>query len=355
MLDKLEFNALFIVEGRDDKTLLEQIVDDPIYVLHGYRGISKKRLENIQKLAKNREVILLLDPDFAGHKMRDIICSKINNVHSINVPRKLALKKDNVGIENTNIDDLYDILKKFLKTFKSKKIQGTHVYTTEDMLSFHLIGNKQNREIVSESLNFGYFNAKQLLKNLNKYKIPYTDFLKTFSNIYDKGAIFGKFIPPHLGHLEFIKNASFCVKELIVFLCVDEDRDEKLLDNSTLPKRISVQDRYSFLKNDILELKNVTILILDEKGIASYPNGWLDWSNRVKEKLQEAKKNISVIFTNEPQDIPNYKEYFGVDTIYFDLERNNISISATKIRNDYNKNKKYLSEKTLKFFEEHNG
>lgn len=360
--NKLHLDRVIVVEGKDDKSLISKIVDDPIYLLHGYQGISNTNLKRLKEISKEKKLLLLLDPDFAGKQMRDKIKKVIDNVDELFIPRDLSRKKNNIGIENVSEQILREYLLEYLKNTntKNEKIEKYN-YTYDILIENRLTtseNSKDRRQKLCDILNFPYMNAKSLIKALNEYTIPYDRFYKAMDkvNSWDKvGAIFGKFYPMHKGHLEFIIKASFEVRKLIVFLCVEELRDHNLFLKSTLPKELTNQNRYDILNNELKYVDNIEILILDEKNIPSYPNGWEEWKNRVLEKLDENKYTIDKIFTNEFQDIKEYEKYFKCDVKYFDLERKKIHISATKIRENYEQNKIYLTNFAINLLEDNNG
>lgn len=350
---KLDFNSIFIVEGRDDKQRLSKIVKDPIYVLNGFKGISSRNIKRLQNLSKNKNLILLLDPDFAGKKMSQRFKEKIPNISEINVPRSISMKGDNIGVENIKEDVLKNFLKKHLEKFNNKKIINSYTYTMDDLMQYNLSldGSKERRAKLTESLNLKYLNSKQLLKELNQYNIPYKDFLKALQSVYSSAILFGKFCPPHKGHIDFIKKASKRCKHLTVFLCVEKTRDKKLLENSKYLQNLTNNDRLNILLDGIKELKNVSIYIFDEEGIPSYPNGWQMWTDRVFSFLKEKNIKIDVVFTNEKDDIKNYNKYFKLPSVFLDLNRNAFPVSATMIRNDYLKYKSYLSDFAISIIE----
>ena len=56
------------------------------------------------------------------------------------------------------------------------------------------------------------------------------------------GIIFGKFYPLHIGHVDFIQQASGFVENLYVVVCSDVDRDKKLFEESRMKKMPTVKD-----------------------------------------------------------------------------------------------------------------
>ena len=164
------------------------------------------------------------------------------------------------------------------------------------------------------------------------------------------GLIFGKFYPLHCGHIYLIEKAMSQVDVLHIILGCEESRDKQLFDKSRLPKQPQVSDRFSWLKETFKDRHNIYIHVLDEAGIEFYPNGWQDWSCRVKQILSEHKIKPNVVFTSEPQDVKNHELYFGCQVIIVDANRDFISISATQIRENPYKNWSYIAQAAKPFF-----
>ncbi|OCG42922.1 multifunctional transcriptional regulator/nicotinamide-nucleotide adenylyltransferase/ribosylnicotinamide kinase NadR [Gilliamella sp. Bif1-4] len=164
------------------------------------------------------------------------------------------------------------------------------------------------------------------------------------------GLIFGKFYPLHCGHIYLIEKAMSQVDVLHIILGCEELRDKQLFDKSRLPKQPQVSDRFSWLKETFKDRHNIHIHVLDEAGIEFYPNGWQDWSCRVKQILSEHKIKPNVVFTSEPQDVKNHELYFGCQVIIVDANRDFISISATQIRENPYKNWSYIAQAAKPFF-----
>lgn len=164
------------------------------------------------------------------------------------------------------------------------------------------------------------------------------------------GLIFGKFYPLHSGHIYLIEKAMSQVNELHIFLGCEELRDQQLFDKSHLSKQPKVSDRFTWLKETFKDRHNIHIHVLDEAGIQSYPNGWKDWSDRVKLILNEYKIKPTVIFTSEPQDVKNHELYFGCPAIIIDADRNFMKISATQIRENPYQNWSFIAQAAKPFF-----
>lgn len=371
MLEKIKIDEIVVVEGKDDITNLSRVIDATFFKLNGYNGLSDKKIKVLQELSKNNNILLITDPDFMGKKIRDKINRKITqNIVNLHIPRNESTSiNGNVGIENANDESIIKIFKNYLENRDILKTNGEYIYTVNDLLEKNLIGDKNSRikrELLGDVLNIGYYNSKSLLNILNSMKLPYEKYIDSINIINKKlnknlkvGIIFGKFIPVHKGHINFIKEVSEKVDKLYVTLCLEMERDSKLLLNSTLPKNLTENDRFRFIKKEIELFQNVEILILREEGIKSYPDGWLDWTKRVEKMLLEKEILINTVFTNEIQDVENYKKYFINEKVFskdlevnlIDPKRDEYNVSSTKIRNDYQKYKKYLPDSIYKFFE----
>ena len=75
------------------------------------------------------------------------------------------------------------------------------------------------------------------------------------------GIIFGKFYPLHIGHVDFIQQASGFVENLYVVVCSDVDRDKKLFEESRMKKMPTVKDRLRFVEKNFKHQKNIKIIL----------------------------------------------------------------------------------------------
>ncbi|CAM3101427.1 ribonuclease M5 [Streptobacillus ratti] len=369
-MKKLKIEEIVVVEGRDDVTRLSQVIDATIVQLNGSTGLSKEKISYINELSKRKDILLFTDPDFTGKKIREKINKNIEGkVINIYVSREEATRNGNVGVENINNKKIYDIFSEYLSNkLVSNDNKEKYVYNIDKLLENGLIGDKLSklkREIIGDILKIGYYNSKGLLSMLNCMNISYADFenaVLMMNKKIDKkekvGIIFGKFIPLHMGHVNFIKYASNEVDKLHVLLCVERDRDFNLLINSRLPKILTENDRLYYLKKEVEMLPNVEVHILREEGIAYYPNGWKDWTDRVAKLLKENNIKINTVFTNEIEDKSNYEKYFvnnevfskELDVHLIDPKRFEYNVSSTKIRNDFERYKAYLPKALQDFF-----
>ena len=164
------------------------------------------------------------------------------------------------------------------------------------------------------------------------------------------GVIFGKFYPLHTGHIYLIQRAISQVDELYVILCSDTMRDMELFKDSAMSRQPTINDRIRWLLQTFKYQKNIHIELLEEDGIPAYPNGWQEWSDRVKKLFNEKGINPSCVYSSEPQDVAMYKDLFDLDTVLIDPTRQFMQVSGTQIRQAPLKNWQYIPTEVRPFF-----
>lgn len=164
------------------------------------------------------------------------------------------------------------------------------------------------------------------------------------------GLVFGKFYPLHCGHIYLIECAANQVDELHIMLGCEATRDLRLFEQSRMPKQPQVKDRYNWLQKTFNKRPKIYIHILDEADIPAYPNGWQNWSDRVKAILSEHQVQPTVVFTSEAQDVDNHAYYYNCPVKLIDAERGFVPISATSIRQSPYKKWDFIAKAARPFF-----
>lgn len=346
--------GIIVVEGKDDKTALSRVISANIFILNGMTGANQKKIDYLKDLSKNNTIYLLTDPDFAGEKIREKINKNIPNIINLYAPRSLCKKDSNIGVENLSDSDILDIFKNIRHCEKKKDI-----FSMQDLIDNGLTltdDSKVKREVLGDVLSIGYSNTKQLLKKLNLLNISKEEFYNAMgmvNQMYDKkdkvACIFGKFFPVHKGHISFIKYVSRYCKKVYVYVCEETIRDANLQQKSNLSKNMTINDRRLFVEKELKGYKNICIKVLNEDGITAYPNGWQQWSERVRKTLNRDGVNIDCVFTNEVQDVENYVKYLKLPAYLIDPKRLGYNISSTKIRENPEKYINFIPDSVKKF------
>lgn len=179
----MQIYETIVVEGRDDESAVKQAVDAEIIITHGF-GIKESTFKRIEWAKEKNGVIVFTDPDTAGEIIRKRINKRVKGCKNAYLARKEATKKDNIGIENANVESIMDALKKA----KCVISESTTIFSMEDLIQHNLVAapnSAQRRERAGQILRIGYGNAKQFLNRLNHYGISKDEFNRAVSGGLD--------------------------------------------------------------------------------------------------------------------------------------------------------------------------
>ena len=104
--------------------------------------------------------------------------------------------------------------------------------------------------------------------------------------MYRTGVYFGRFCPPHRGHLYQIIEASTQCQKLVVIISDNANQTREICQSARLPY-ISYQLRKQWISQQIQDMEHILVRVLDETDIPEYPNGWTEWSQRMRTLMPE--------------------------------------------------------------------
>lgn len=160
-------NSVIVVEGLHDAARIRLVYKDAHIIITNGTSLSDEVLNEIIKLSKDNEIILFLDPDYPGNKIRQLIASKVDNVLHAHVKRELATNGKKVGIEHASLETIKQAL-------HVKALINKTDITTSFLLDYGYIGHIDARQKRLDLLNYfdiGYVNGKGLLKKLSLFGI----------------------------------------------------------------------------------------------------------------------------------------------------------------------------------------
>lgn len=162
---------LYVVEGTSDLQKLKSLGFVYIYPLNGLQ-VNKEELDFLNLANKVRKIILVLDPDVAGHILTKLLQSKLTNTITIKIDKKRAIKHNKVGVAETDLEYLryklnncyvFDSLNKEKETINLD--DANEIYKNKDLL--FKLKNKYHLRI--DNLNNFYLDLNIL--NLNKKEL----------------------------------------------------------------------------------------------------------------------------------------------------------------------------------------
>ena len=176
---KKTLDAILVVEGKTDVAFLSNYIDAEFVITNG-SDVPPKTIEYLKEASKNREIIVLTDPDFPGKKIRDTLDKEIPDLKHCFIDKEHAIKHNKVGVAEAEIDVVIEALNHL---FVSKKQEGS--LKMSDLSELGLTGNNDSQELrnsVSSELHLGYTNAKTLLKRLNSMNISKEELKRIVKN-----------------------------------------------------------------------------------------------------------------------------------------------------------------------------
>lgn len=179
------FNEVIVVEGIHDMMKIKEVLPNAEVIITNGREISESTLKMIEKISKQKGIILFLDPDAPGEKIRQKINALVPKAKHAFLPKEFCISENRkkVGIEHAPKELVLDALSNLL-TPKDKKNEVVRAHLYE----LGLIGqqnSKKLRDAISLELNIGQPNAKTFLNRVQMFDISLNQ-LKELVQKYEK-------------------------------------------------------------------------------------------------------------------------------------------------------------------------
>lgn len=155
---------VIVVEGKNDTKNLKKYFDVETIETHGL-GINSETIELIKEINSKRGVILMLDPDTPGEKIRNRINEAIPNLKNVFLIKEEARTKKKVGVEHASKEVLEKALNNIVTYSDSKDSLSYDDYVDLGFVSKD--DSSIKRDIISKKYHLGKCNAKTLFKRIN--------------------------------------------------------------------------------------------------------------------------------------------------------------------------------------------
>ena len=166
-----------VVEGKEDASYLSNYIASEIVVVNGYELDS-----SLISYLKDKEVIVMTDPDEAGKQIRNRLNGMLKNTYNVEVDIKRCIRGKKNGVAECDIDE---ILCKLALFFIDKPEYSAEI-APFDLYDLKITENSELRAYVCKKLNLGNCNNKQLLKRMNNTHVQ-LEVLKDIVNQYNHG------------------------------------------------------------------------------------------------------------------------------------------------------------------------
>lgn len=154
---KLYLNKVLVVEGKEDASYLSNYIASEIVIVNGYE-LNEATISYL----KGKDVLLLLDPDEAGLRIRKKLNEKLDNCVNIEVDLNRCTRGVKNGVAECEIDEVLQKLRPFATSYPR---DSTNIKMS-DLYNLGLVNNKDLRRLVSSKFNLGNCNGKTLYKRL---------------------------------------------------------------------------------------------------------------------------------------------------------------------------------------------
>ncbi|CCV63671.1 Ribonuclease M5 [Alteracholeplasma palmae J233] len=171
-------NQIIVVEGYHDQIKINQIYKDAQVMITNGSALSKETLLRLKALSKDNQMILFLDPDHAGERLRRILSKELANVVHAFLDQELAHSKNGrkIGIEHASTNDIQNALNQILIPK-----EGKSDITLSFLYENNLLGKENSRELrlkLAKKFNLGVVNGKTLHKRLIWANLTQKDLLE---------------------------------------------------------------------------------------------------------------------------------------------------------------------------------
>lgn len=178
----MKIKEVIVVEGKHDSQRLKRFFDVDTIETNGLH-LSSERIKYIHSLQEKRGVVLFLDPDSAGERIRHRLNCAIPSLKNAFIDKKKCRTSKKVGIEHASQEALAEALSNTI-TY-TNEIKQTLSYAEYLELGFHGRSDaKALRSYIGNVLFLGECNSKTLFKRLNMYQI-HSDELRKIIEEYD--------------------------------------------------------------------------------------------------------------------------------------------------------------------------
>ena len=166
---------VIVVEGANDSKKLKAFFEVDTIETHGL-GLSKDTIELVKLAKEKRGVILFLDPDTPGEKLRTRLNREVPGCKNAFVLKEDARTKRKVGIEHADRETLEEALNNLITYSEDKESLSLREFNELGLQG--VSDSSIKRDKISKAFHIGKCNGKTMYKRLNMLGLTYGDIRK---------------------------------------------------------------------------------------------------------------------------------------------------------------------------------
>lgn len=167
---------VIVVEGMHDLARIRAVDPTLDVIITNGSEISEMTLRELDILNQTRGLVLFLDPDVPGERIRRVINDRVGPTAHAFLPKHLCIAKHGrkVGIEHAPLAAIAEVL----ADYRTPATSSTSDITQADLLAYGLVGQPQarvRRQQLCDALGIGLANGKTLYRKLRLFGIQKAD------------------------------------------------------------------------------------------------------------------------------------------------------------------------------------
>lgn len=178
MKRKTLLDCIFVVEGKSDGERLKKL-NVPYLVRTEGLKVPRETIKHLQALAKIHTIVVLVDPDSPGEKIKEKLLEAVPALKVIKINKREAIKKGTVGVENVKLDTL----QKYIAPYLIKEFTTTSDISYINLLDLGLSGRgSYDRKLkLVQKFNLLVAPLKNMYIQLQLLNINYNDIKEALS------------------------------------------------------------------------------------------------------------------------------------------------------------------------------
>jgi len=172
---------IYVVEGKNDRMRLQSLFPKIEVLITQGSAINLSTLTILESLDETHDIILFLDPDHAGDRIRRILSHKLKHVYHAFIDQDDAHSKNQkkIGVEHASDETIIKALHMMRRPCLTRS-DITYSFLHEHQLTGST-NSKAIRTIISRAFKIGYVNGKTLYQRLHLFGIKQKEIIEVLS------------------------------------------------------------------------------------------------------------------------------------------------------------------------------